>query len=79
MARPKDPHGPRPWRRGERARGAAAAEQPGIRPLSPRLATAVVGGLNELILEALEEGEEERLAELAGAATELLRAVLRRA
>ena len=56
----------------------AAAEQPGVRPLTPRLATAVVGGLNELILEAVEEGEEDRLAELAGAATDLLRAVLAR-
>jgi AcrR family transcriptional regulator len=56
----------------------AAAEQPGIRPLSAPLATAVVGGLNELMLEAVEAGEEERLGELAGAATELLRAVLGR-
>jgi AcrR family transcriptional regulator len=57
----------------------AAGEQPGVRPLSPPLATAVVGGLNELMLEAVEEGREERLGELAGAATELLRALLSRA
>jgi AcrR family transcriptional regulator len=56
----------------------AAAEQPGIRPLTPALATAVVGGLNELMLEAVEAGREERLGELAGAATELLRALLER-
>jgi AcrR family transcriptional regulator len=56
----------------------AAAEQPGIRPLTPALATAVVGGLNELMLEAVELGLEERLGELAGAATELLRALLER-
>jgi AcrR family transcriptional regulator len=56
----------------------AAAEQPGIRPLTPALATAVVGGLNELMLEAVEAGREERLGELAGAATELLRALLGR-
>ena len=56
----------------------AAAERPGIRPLPPALATAVVGGLNELMLEAVEEGQEERLGELAGAATELLAAVLLR-
>jgi AcrR family transcriptional regulator len=56
----------------------AAAEEAGIRPLSPRLATAVVGGLNELMLEAVEQGEEERVGELAGAATELLRSVMAR-
>jgi AcrR family transcriptional regulator len=55
----------------------AAAGDAGLRPLSPALATAVVGGINELMLEAVEAGEEERLGELAGAATELLRAVLR--
>jgi AcrR family transcriptional regulator len=56
----------------------AAAEEPKVRPLSPRLATAVVGGLNELMLEAVEDGEEERVGELAGAATGLLRAVMAR-
>jgi AcrR family transcriptional regulator len=56
----------------------AATEEAWIRPLSPRLATAVVGGLNELMLEAVEQGEEERVGELAGAATELVRAVLAR-
>jgi AcrR family transcriptional regulator len=56
----------------------AAAEQPGIRPLTPALATAVVGGLNELMLEAVEAGREERLGELAGTAAELLRALLER-
>ena len=56
----------------------AAAERRDVRPLSPRLATAIVGGLNELMLEAVEQGEEERIGELAGAATELLRAVLAR-
>jgi AcrR family transcriptional regulator len=54
----------------------AAAEVPGLRPLSDALATAVVGGLNELMLEAVEAGHEARLGELAGAATELIRAVL---
>jgi AcrR family transcriptional regulator len=56
----------------------AAAEQADVRALSPALATAVVGGLNELMLEAVEEGEEERVGELAGAASELLRAVMSR-
>jgi AcrR family transcriptional regulator len=55
-----------------------AAERPGIRPLTPALATAVVGGLNELMLEAVEDGREEHLGELAGTATELLRALLER-
>ena len=46
--------------------------------LSPALATAVVGGLNELMLEAVEAGRAERIGELADAATELIRAVLAR-
>jgi AcrR family transcriptional regulator len=56
----------------------AAAEEPGITPLSPVLATAVVGGIDELMLEAVEAGQEHRMAELAGAAIELIRAVLAR-
>jgi len=54
----------------------AAAEEDRLRPLSPTLATAVVGGLNELMLEAVEEGREARLPELAGTAAELIRALL---
>ena len=57
---------------------AAAAEEPGLAVLTPALATAVVGGLNELMLEAVEAGHAERLGELAAAATELIRAVLTR-
>jgi AcrR family transcriptional regulator len=57
---------------------AAAAEEDGIRALSPALATAVIGGLNELMLEAVETGQEARMGELADAATELIRAVLAR-
>jgi AcrR family transcriptional regulator len=56
----------------------AAAEEDGLRPLSPTMATAVVGGLNELMLEAVEEGREARLPELADAAVQLLRALLLR-
>jgi len=56
---------------------AAAAEGAG-RALTPALATAVVGGLNELMLEAVEAGRAERIGELADAATELIRAVLAR-
>ena len=57
---------------------AAAAEEDGIRALSPALATAVVGGLNELMLESAEAGQAARMGELAAAATELIRAVLAR-
>ncbi len=56
----------------------AEAEGAGVSALTPALATAVVGGLNELMLEAVEAGQAERLGELADAATELLRAVLTR-
>ena len=57
---------------------AAAEEEPGVRALTPALATAVVGGLNELMLEAVEAGQAARMGELAAAATELIRAVLAR-
>ena len=57
---------------------AAEAEEAGIRALTPALATAVVGGLNELMLEAVEAGQAERMGELADAATKLIAAVLAR-
>ena len=57
---------------------AAAAEDAGIGALTPALATAVVGGLDELMLEAVEAGHAARMGELADAATELIRAVLAR-
>jgi len=57
---------------------AAAEEEDGISALSPALATAVVGGLDELMLEAVEAGKAARMGELAAAATELIRAVLAR-
>jgi AcrR family transcriptional regulator len=57
---------------------AAAADEDGIRAFSTTLATAVVGGLNELMLEAAEAGHAARMGELAAAATELIRAVLGR-
>jgi AcrR family transcriptional regulator len=56
----------------------AARERPDLRPLSPTIATAVVGGLNELVLQAVELGRESSLAELSGAAAELIEAVTRR-
>ena len=57
---------------------AAVAEGADVRALTPELATAVVGGLNELMLEAVEAGHAERMGELADAATELIRALLTR-
>ncbi len=57
---------------------AAEAEERGITALTPALATAVVGGLNELMLEAVEAGQAARMGELADAATDLIRAVLAR-
>ena len=53
----------------------AAAGEPAIAPLSPALATAVTGGINELVLEAVEDGRTQALGELAGAASELIVAV----
>ncbi len=50
--------------------------RPGTRPLSRELATAIVGGINELILLAIEEGRADRLSETADAATQLVFAVL---
>ena len=47
----------------------------GPAPLTPELATAVVGGIDALLAEAAEDG---RVGELADAATDLLRAVLTR-
>jgi AcrR family transcriptional regulator len=61
-----------------RAFSAAAEAEGAGRTLTPALATAVVGGLNELMLEAVEAGQAERIGELADAATELIRAVLTR-
>ncbi len=46
--------------------------------LSPRMAAAVVGGLNELMLQAVEGGDLGRLRGLARPAAELVRAVVGR-
>jgi AcrR family transcriptional regulator len=46
-------------------------------PISLAVATAIVGGINELTLEALEEDRIDRLSELVGPITEVVRAVLR--
>lgn len=44
-------------------------------PLSPRMAMAVVGGINELVLECIEQDRIDRLAELVEPAAQLVRAV----
>jgi AcrR family transcriptional regulator len=51
-------------------------ERPGLRKLSPAMAVAVIGGINELVLLAVEEGRAGSLTELADTADDLLRAVL---
>lgn len=46
-----------------------------IKPLSTQMAMAVVGGINELILEYIEQDRVVHLRELVGPACELVRAV----
>jgi AcrR family transcriptional regulator len=55
---------------------AARKEHPELRPLSPAMATALVGGINELVLVAVERGKGARLAELADTAAALVMAVV---
>jgi AcrR family transcriptional regulator len=43
-------------------------------PLSPQMAMAVVGGINELVLECIEQDRVDRLVELVGPAAQLVRA-----
>lgn len=50
------------------------AQPKGAVPLSRQMAMAVVGGINELVLEYLEQDRLDRLAELAAPAGELVRA-----
>ncbi|HZI03157.1 MAG TPA: TetR/AcrR family transcriptional regulator [Archangium sp.] len=54
----------------------ARGEHPELRALSPAMATALVGGINELVLVAVEKGRAGQLRELAETAVELVRAVL---
>lgn len=53
------------------------AEHPSLRPLSVPMATALVGGIDELLLVNVEAGAKSRLTELRETAAELMRAVLR--
>ncbi len=47
-------------------------------PLAPAIATALVGGINELILEAFEDDRADRLGELSAAVAALVRPFLPR-
>ena len=51
-------------------------ENPKLPWLSQAMATAIIGGINELVLVAVEEGRADRLTELSGTAEALLQAVL---
>jgi len=46
--------------------------------VTPELAMAVVGGINELVLQAIEDGRVERLSDLTPTAAALLKAVVHR-
>lgn len=54
----------------------AAKENPDLRVPTPAMCTALVGGINELVLLAIEDGTPTRLTALAGTGTELITAVL---
>ena len=43
--------------------------------MSPAVATAIVAGINELMLEVVEEGRADRLTEVVDAAFEIIYAV----
>ena len=51
-------------------------KHPELRPLTEAMATAVVGGIDELLLVNVEAGAKSRLTELRETAAELMRAVL---
>ena len=50
------------------------ADRPRDTPLSPAMAMAVVGGINELILQAIEQDRISSLPDLVGPASQLVRA-----
>lgn len=50
--------------------------EPRKRPLTPAMAAAVVGGVNELILRAIEEGRTAELPSLTPTVTEFIQAVI---
>ena len=55
----------------------AGSARPRKAPLTHEMAVAVVGGINELVLRAIEQGRAGQLEQLAGPAGELVRAVTR--
>lgn len=61
------------------ARASMGPADPRPPSLTSALALALVGGINELVLEAVETGRADRLPELESTATELVVAVLGRA
>ena len=54
----------------------ARKKHPELRPLTPTMATAIVGGIDELLLVNVEAGLTSRLGEIRETAVELLRAVI---
>lgn len=50
--------------------------EPDKRPLTPAMATAVVGGVNELILQAIERDEAGQLSQLTPTVTDFIQAVI---
>lgn len=56
---------------------ARRGEQPELRALSPAMSTALVGGINELVLATVEKGGADRLDQLEGTIVELVESVLR--
>ncbi|NUP06232.1 MAG: TetR/AcrR family transcriptional regulator [Polyangiaceae bacterium] len=55
---------------------AGRARQPKLKPLSKVMATALVGGINEMMLVAIEEDRPAKVREAIEAAADLVRAVL---
>ncbi len=53
-----------------------AAEHPDVRPPDAAMCLALVGGINELTMLAIEEGRESRLTELTPTVVDLIKAVL---
>jgi AcrR family transcriptional regulator len=51
-------------------------ENPKVPKLSQAMATAIIGGINELVLVAVEEGRADRLTELSSTTDALLEAVI---
>ena len=65
------------WAPGETG-PAAVPELAGVRGLPHPTALALVGGINELVLDAVEDGRGDRLGELTPTVTELILAVIDR-